>query len=83
VFISVSNGTKNCKNRPRNARVVVENIVASFFRKSCTIGWLTPGNLSLPSQASTVLHENSQRFDEIELLVVITSKSPAHSPQLP
>ena len=35
MFIPVSNGIKIIKNRPRNARVVVENNVASFFRTRC------------------------------------------------
>jgi len=31
MFISVSNGEKNDKNRLRNAKVIVENKVAPFF----------------------------------------------------
>ena len=35
MFISVSTGEKNGKNRPRNARVVVENKVAPFSPGHC------------------------------------------------
>jgi len=36
VFLPVSTGTKNIKNRPRKARVIIKNKVARFYGSQCS-----------------------------------------------